>query len=254
MKAYHIDLEAGALRGATAAILPGDPFRVPRIARALDAEAVELAHHREYRSMLARVGAKHVLVTSTGIGGPSTAIAMEELATLGIDSFLRVGTTGAIQERIGVGDLIVAAGAVRLDGASRHYAPLEFPAIADHRWVAGLERAAARIGATAHIGVVVSSDTFYPGQERYDSFSGYVPRALRGSSAEWIQLGCLSYEMESATLFTVARSMGLAAGCVLGVILNRGASERVDPAVVRATEDRAIACAVEAARAWIGES
>jgi uridine phosphorylase len=254
MKAYHLDLEADALRDATIAILPGDPFRVPRIARALDPRAIELAHHREYRSMLARVGSTHLVVTATGIGGPSTAIALEELAGLGIRSFLRVGTTGAIQEGIVVGDLIVAAGAVRLDGASRHYAPLEFPALADHRWVARLERAAREMGATPHVGVVISSDTFYPGQERYDSFSGYVPRAFQGATAEWVQLGCLSYEMESATLFTVARSMGLTAGCVLGVILNRGDSEQVDPEVVRATEERAIACAAAAARAWIGAS
>lgn len=250
MKAYHLDLCPADLNGARIAILPGDPFRVPRIAAALDPEARELAFHREYRSALAQGEGGPVLVISTGIGGPSTAIAVEELATLGVECFVRVGTTGAIQPRIAAGELIVAAAAVRLDGASRHYAPIEFPAAADHRWVAHLDAAAARVGVGHHVGVVVSSDTFYPGQERYDSFTGHVPRALRGSLEEWTKLGCLAYEMEAATLFTVARAMGLAAGCLLGVVLNRNQAERVDPEVVKGAEDSAISCVAEAVDSW----
>jgi len=140
---------------------------------------------------------------------------------------------------------------VRLDGASYHYAPQAFPAVADYRMVARLVAAAEARGFGHHVGLVVSSDTFYPGQERRDSFTGYVPRSLHGTLEEWRSLGCLSYEMEAATLFTVTRSMGLASACVLGVIVNRCSSEHVDPADVRATEEKAILCACDVVKGLI---
>ncbi len=248
MNAYHLGISRDDLRGAEIALLPGDPFRVPRIAEALDDQPIEVAHHREFRSAVADLHGTTVLVTSTGIGGASAAIAIEELASLGVRTFLRVGTTGAIQPSVEVGDLIVAAGAVRLDGASSHYAPLSYPAVADHGLVNELIASAASQGLDHHVGLVVSSDTFYPGQERYDSFTGYVPLSHQGTLEEWKRLGCLSYEMETATLFTVTRTMGLSAGAVLGVIVNRSSSEAVDPEVVADTEDRAIRCAAGAVR------
>lgn len=227
---FHLDLTRDQLAGATLAILPGDPGRVARIAERFEAPA-PLASNREFTSWLANAGGAPLVVCSTGIGGPSTSIAVEELAQLGVRTFLRVGTTGAIQPGIAVGDVIVTTGAVRLDGASRHFAPLAYPAVAHHDCTAALVDAARTVGVTAHVGVTASSDTFYPGQERYDTVSGFVPRALRGSRDEWAALHVLNYEMEGATLFTMCAANGWRAGMVAGVLVNRTVQEIPDAAV-----------------------
>lgn len=244
---FHLGLNRQALDGATLAILPGDPGRVERIAALLD-NPQPLASHREFTSWRGQLAGKSVVVCSTGIGGPSTSIAVEELAQLGVRTFLRVGTTGAIQPTVAVGDVIITTGAVRLDGASQHFAPLAYPAVADFRCTAALVAAAEAVGVTAHIGITASSDTFYPGQERYDTYSGYVPRALQGSMEEWQKLNVLNYEMESATLFTQCASTGLRAGMIAGVIVNRTLQEIPDHALHQQTERNAIRCVVEAAR------
>ena len=246
MTAYHLGIDD--VGGASIALVPGDPGRVPRIARALDPGAVELGLNREFCTWSASVEGQAVLVTSTGIGGPSTAIVVEELARLGIETFLRVGTTGALQEYVEVGDLVLVHGAVRLDGASTHFAPPNYPAVADFEVLRALKDAAADDGLSHHVGVVVSSDTFYPGQERLDTHSGWVLRTFEGSAEEWRKLQCLGFEMEAATLFTACRVLGLRAGCVLGVIVNRCRGEDVNPAEVPEVEDRAIGCAVGAVR------
>ncbi len=244
---FHLGLTRDLLAGATLAILPGDPGRVARIA-ALTDDATPLAAHREFTSYLGHLGGAPVVVCSTGIGGPSTSIAVEELAQLGVRTFLRVGTTGAIQPHIEVGSVIVTTGAVRLDGASRHFAPLEYPAVADHDCTSALVAAARAAGVTPHVGVTVSTDTFYPGQERYDTVSGYVPRHLQGSRDEWQALHALNYEMESATLFTMCAALGFRAGCVTGVLVNRTRQEIPDEAVVAGVEGTAVAVVVDAAR------
>ena len=244
---YHLDLSRDQLVGARVALLPGDPGRVPAIAAALPGTARELAVHREYRSWLDTGPHGSILVTSTGIGGPSTAIAVEELARLGIDTFIRVGTTGAIQERIHPGDVVISTGAVRLDGASGHYAPPEYPAVAHHEVVTALLAAARAATVPCHTGITASSDTFYPGQERYDTFSGYVPRRFQGSMEEWRRLGVCNYEMEAATLFVVASVFGLRAGAVCGVLVNRTLSEHIDPHIAGQAESHAITVAAAAA-------
>ncbi len=127
---FHLGLTKNDLQGATLAIVPGDPERVEKIAALMD-KPVKLASHREFTSWRAELDGKPVIVCSTGIGGPSTSIAVEELAQLGVRTFLRIGTTGAIQPHINVGDVLVTTGSVRLDGASLHFAPMEFPAVAD---------------------------------------------------------------------------------------------------------------------------
>lgn len=185
---------------------------------------------------------------STGIGGPSTSIAVEELAQLGVRTFLRVGTTGAIQPHINVGDVLVTTASVRLDGASLHFAPMAFPAVADFTCTTALVAAAEACGATTHIGVTASSDTFYPGQERYDTFSGRVVNRFQGSMKEWQQMGVLNYEMESATLLTMCASQGLRAGMVAGVIVNRTQKEIPDAVTMKQTESDAVKIVVEAAR------
>ena len=249
-KVYHLDLEGEALAGATHVLLPGDPARVPRLATAFDHEAVELAWRREFRTYLGRLDGRPVLVTSTGIGGASTSIAVEELARLGVRTFLRVGTTGAIQPDIEIGDAIITTGAVRLDGASDHYAPPAYPAVAHHEVVRALVDAAERLQRPYHVGVTASSATFYPGEERSDSYGGYVLRRFQGSTQEWSRLRVLSYEMEAATLLTMCSTLGLRGGCVTGVV-NRAGGERIGEEDLSRGERVAIDLAVEAMRRMV---
>lgn len=244
---FHLGLTKADLQGATLAIVPGDPNRVEKIARLMD-NPVHLASLREFTSWRGELDGKAVIVCSTGIGGPSTSIAVEELAQLGIRTFLRIGTTGAIQENINVGDVLVTTAAVRLDGASLHFAPMEFPAVADFECTTALVNAAKAAKATVHIGVTASSDTFYPGQERYDTFSGRVTRRFRGSMKEWQEMGVMNFEMESATLLTMCASQGLRAGMVAGVIVNRTQQEIPNAETMKKTESHAVKIVVEAAR------
>jgi uridine phosphorylase len=245
---YHLALHASQIQGARVALLPGDPGRVEALARTAPlVNARELANKREYRTWIAESDGVPILVTSTGIGGPSAAIAIDELAQIGVRTMIRVGTTGAIQPHAKVGHVVVTTGAVRLDGASTHYAPIEYPAVAHHEVVAALLAAAAEAGATAHAGITCTTDTFYPGQERYDSFTGYVPRRFQGITEEWRRLGVLNYEMEAATLLTLAATMGLRAGCAAGVVVNRTEGEHVTPEGLAAGEHNAVRVAVGAA-------
>ncbi|MGC8779179.1 MAG: nucleoside phosphorylase, partial [Candidatus Caldatribacteriaceae bacterium] len=153
---------------------------------------------------------------------------------------LRVGTCGAIQEHIAIGDLVISEGAVRMDGVSCHYAPLAYPACADFELVQHLKRACEDLKYRYHIGVTCSSATFYPGQERYDTFTGYVLKEFQGSLEEWRRLRVLNYEMETATLFTMARVFGLRAGAICGVLVNRTREERVSPEVVNEVEEKLV--------------
>jgi uridine phosphorylase len=244
---FHLGLDAPMLQGARVAILPGDPGRVERIAATME-RSQPLASQREFTSALGWMDETPIVVCSTGIGGPSTSIAVEELAQLGVDTFLRVGTTGGIQPHLEPGDVIITTGAVRLDGASHHFAPPEFPAVADFECTSALVEAARAQGLVPHIGITASSDTFYPGQERYDTHSGRVTRRFRGSLAEWQAMGVLNYEMESATLFTMCASEGLRAGCVAGVLVNRTQQETPDEEVARRIESTSVSVGVGAAR------
>lgn len=245
---FHLGLTKNDLQGATLAIVPGDPKRVEKIAKLMD-NPVHLASLREYTSWRGEIDGKAVIVCSTGIGGPSTSIAVEELAQLGIRTFLRIGTTGAIQEHINVGDILVTTAAVRLDGASLHFAPMEFPAVSDFECMNALYKAAKDNGSTVHVGVTASSDTFYPGQERYDTYTGRVTRRFKGSMKEWQEMGVMNYEMESATLLTMCASQGLRAGMVAGVIVNRTQQEIPDTELLKKTENNALGIVIEAARA-----
>lgn len=229
---YHVGFAAKDLQGATIAILPGDPGRVQPLAQALGTDARFIATHREYTSYLTQIADTPVLVCSTGMGGPSVAICLEELARMGIKKLIRFGTTGTIQEYVNLGDIIIDKAAVRLDGTSQHYAPPEFPAVACFEVTAALLQAAKDAGAPYHLGIAASSDTFWPGQERYDSFTGYVPRRFVGTMAEWQALGVLNYEMETSALFVTAQALGLQAGAVCGVVVKRTQSESVAPAEV----------------------
>lgn len=250
---FHLGLNEQDLAGATLAIIPGDPARVARIAQQLE-NPVMLAQTREFTSYRAYINQTPLIICSTGIGGPSTSIAVEELAQLGIRSFLRVGTTGAITEKVKVGDLIITTGSVRLDGASSHFAPLAYPAVADFYATQALVSSAEELGYQAHVGVTASSDTFYPGQERYDTYTGRVISAFRGSLKEWQSLGVLNYEMESATLLTMCAASGLKAAMIAGVIVNRTEQEIPDESLIAQTEQRAVATVLKAAEKLLAQA
>ena len=247
---FHLGISKQDLQGAELAIVPGDPARVERIAKLMQ-NPVHLNSVREFTLWRAEINHKPVVVCSTGIGGPSTSIAIEELSQLGVRTFLRVGTTGAIQESIEPGDIIITNGSVRLDGASSHFAPLEFPAVANFECTQALAEAARTAGTRYHVGVTASSDTFYPGQERYDTRTGYVNRHFRGSMEEWQQLGVLNYEMESATLLTMCAAQGLRAGCVAAAIVNRTRNETPDESRIADSEAAAVSIVVKAAEALL---
>ncbi|TMK52752.1 MAG: uridine phosphorylase [Actinobacteria bacterium] len=215
MAVNHLGIDAGQLKGATLALLPGDPARVGLIAATLDDPAA-LATEREFTTWRARSVGTPVVVTSTGIGGPSR-------------------------------DVVISTGAVRLEGASRHFAPPEYPAVADFGVTGALIEGAAANDITFHLGITASSDTFYPGQERQDTYRGYVLPDLHGSLTMWRALGVLNYEMEAATLFVMASTMGLRAGAVLGVILNRAETESLADGAVAMAEQNAVLVATSAA-------
>lgn len=244
---FHLGLTKAMLKGAKIAIIPGDPARSERIAKQMDNPSF-LTSTREYNSWLGYVDNQPVVICSTGIGGPSTSICVEELAQLGVRTFIRIGTTGAIQPHINVGDILITTGAVRLDGASRHFAPLEYPAVADFECTTALFNAAKNKGITPYVGITASSDTFYPGQERYDTYSGKVQKDYQGSLKQWQDLNVMNYEMESATLFTMCNALGLRPGMVAGVIVNRTQQEIPNEEAAKNTEHRAISVVVEAVR------
>ncbi len=223
---YHIELSKNMLCGAKYALLPGDPGRVEGIAKNFS-NPQNLAMHREYTSWLCYCNSIPILVCSTGMGGPSVAIGMEELAQIGIENFIRVGTTGSIQKNIQAGDVIINDSAVRLDGTSSHYAPINYPAVADFELTQLLKSAAQKVALPYHLGTSASSDTFWAGQERYDSFTGYVLPEFQGSLQMWQQLGVLNYEMETATLFVVAKTFGLKAASICSVMATRCDGEKV---------------------------
>ncbi|MCS6937422.1 MAG: uridine phosphorylase [Candidatus Bipolaricaulota bacterium] len=241
---YHLDLTEEQIQGARIALLPGDPARVEKIAQRFS-KSQPLAFHREFKTSLAYVGETPVLVTSTGIGGPSTSIAIEELALLGVRTFIRVGTCGALQPTIKIGDVVITTGAVRREGASLDYAPLEYPAVAHYQIVHALQQAAQELQIPHHVGITCSTATFYPGQERTDSFSQYTLLRLRGMTEEWQRLNVLNYEMEAATLLTICSALGMRGGCVSGVVDRHGGTE-IRPEDLRAGEQNAIQVSVRA--------
>ena len=219
---YHTGLTKELLAGARYAVVPGDPGRVPGLAKALDPSAVFLTSHRDYTSWLARVSGEPVLVMSTGMGGPCMSFAVEELARLGVTTFLRAGTTGSIQEGLELGDLVIDRASVRRDGASKAYAPAEYPAVADMTVTLALMKAAESLRVPYQVGISVSTDSFWPGQERYDSFSGYVRTSYQGLLSDFQAMGCTNFEM------------GLRAGSVCGVVAKRTESESIAPPEVYA--------------------
>lgn len=215
-KLFHLNFDPSRDQAAYA-ILPGDPGRVEAIARQLE-EPRFLASNREYTVWTARAAGQPVFICSTGIGGPSAAIAVEELYLAGVRTFIRIGTCGAMQMDIKGGDLVVATAAVRHEGTSLHYAPIEYPASADYRVTAALVQAAEESGRQVHVGVVHAKDSFY-GQ--HDPARMPVARELLDKWEAMKRLGVLASEMEAAAIYTAAAALGARAGCLLHVIWNQ---------------------------------
>ena len=212
---FHIGIKDGEV--GKYVILPGDPKRCEKIAAYLD-NAEKIADLREYTTYTGYLNGVKVSVTSTGIGGPSAAIALQELVDAGADTFIRLGTCGGMNLKVVGGDLIVATSAVRMEGTSKEYAPIEFPAVANFEIVNALAEAAAEKNASFHVGVVECKDSFY-GQHEPEKMP--VSCELLGKWKAWMDLGCLGSEMESAALFTVANYLGVRCGTILLAVGNQ---------------------------------
>lgn len=226
---YHVRVAPGDV--SRYVLLPGDPERTDIIAGLWD-RARLVAHHREYRTWTGIYKGVEISVTSTGIGGPSTAIAVEELLRVGSDTFIRVGTMGGIQEDLRPGTLVIAVGAVRMEGTSGQYAPDGFPAVASYDVVSALVEAAERLGVDYRVGIVASTDSFYLGQGR-PGFRGYMNSRASMVLQDLKSAGVLGFEMEAATLFTLSQIYGARAGCICSVVANRITDEFVADAGVR---------------------
>lgn len=228
-------------------ILPGDPGRCEKIAAYFD-DPVLIAHNREYTTYTGMLLGEKVSVTSTGIGGPSASIAMEELVAVGADTFLRVGTCGGIAPQVKSDHVVIATGAVRMEGTSREYAPIEYPAVADYSVTTALVSAAERLGKPWHTGVVQCKDSFYGQHSPQRSPVGYE---LLAKWDAWKKLGVLASEMESAALFVTAASLGVRCGTVLHVIWNQELEKAGAPQTESHDTAAAIEIAVEAIRRMI---
>jgi uridine phosphorylase len=218
---YHLEVTSGDV--ADAVLLPGDPGRIDRIAENWDEYSL-VADHREYRTITGTHEGTPISATSTGIGSPSAAIAVEELARVGAGTFIRVGSCGAIQPETDVGDLIITTGAVRQEGTSEEYIRPEYPAVADHAVVSALAAAAEDLGYEYHLGVTASTDSFYAGQSR-EGFGGFRGQGSEERIEELRRAGVLNFEMEASMLLTLAGIYGLRAGAVCTVFADRTTGE-----------------------------
>ncbi|WP_435197146.1 nucleoside phosphorylase [Natronomonas sp. EA1] len=199
-KQPHLLVEEGDLNDI--ALIPGDPGRVDRIAKQCDSSEV-VAENREYKVVNATFEGRELTICSTGIGCPSAAIAVEELAAVGVETFIRVGTTGALQRGIEIGDMIVATGAAKNEGTSKRYEDVEYPAVPDYDVLTSLVDSAEANDEDVHVGPIASDDAFYAETDEY--------------VADWEAAGMLSVEMEAAAVFSITRRKGLRAGAICTV-------------------------------------
>lgn len=244
---YHLQIRPGDV--GRYVILPGDPKRCEKIAKHFE-DAKLVADNREFVTYTGYLEGEKVSVTSTGIGGPSASIAMEELVQCGADTFVRVGTCGGIDLDVKGGDIVIATGAVRMEGTSREYAPIEYPAVADLEVANALVAAAKELGFTYHTGVVQCKDAFYGQHEPEKMPAGYE---LINKWEAWKKLGCLASEMETAALYIVAAKLHVRVGACFLVMANQEREKLgLENPVVHDT-DMAVQVAVEAIRKLIKE-
>ncbi|WP_366934104.1 uridine phosphorylase [Anaerofustis sp.] len=246
-KQYHIGVRKGEV--GKYVLLPGDPKRCAEIAKYFD-DAKLVADSREFVTYTGTLDGIKVSVTSTGIGGPSAVIAMEELKVCGAETFIRVGTCGGMDLNVKGGDIVIASGAIRFEGTSKEYAPIEYPAVADFEIVTALKHAADKFGLRNHIGVVQSKDSFY-GQHSPETLPN--KSELLNKWDAWCKLGCKASEMESASLFIVASYLKVRCGaCFLAIANQEREKAGLDNVQVHDTNE-VIKVAVEAIRRLIKE-
>ena len=247
-KQYHTGVGPGDV--GEYVILPGDPKRCAKIAAHFD-DPVLVADSREYVTYTGTIDGVKVSVTSTGIGGPSAAIAIDELAKCGANTFIRVGTCGGMQEEIMGGDIVIANGAIRMEGTSREFAPIEYPAVPDVNVMNALIDAAKKQNIRHHVGVVQSKDSFF-GQHEPQIMP--VSYELEQKWEAWKRMGCLASEMESAALFIAGSFLRVRVGsCFLVVANQERAKLGIDNPQAHDTE-LAIRTAIEAIRILIRQN
>ena len=244
-KQMHIQIKKGDV--GRYVILPGDPARTAKIARYFD-DPQQIAQNREYTLWTGKLDGEPVAVCSTGIGGPSAAIALEELVECGADTFIRVGTSGGIVDAVKGGDIVIATAAIRQEGTSREYLPIEFPAAADFTVVSALRDAAVQLGLTHHLGVSQSKDSFY-GEIRPAKQA--IADELLAKWKAWKAAGALTSEMETAALFIVSQVLHVRCGAVLNVLWNADNDDA--PSIPPDAAERGVKTAVEALRILIRE-
>ncbi len=244
-KQYHVGLGPGDV--GRYVILPGDPKRCEKIAAHFD-DAKLVADSREYVTYTGTLEGEKVSVTSTGIGGPSASIAINELSKIGADTFLRVGTCGGMQKEICGGDVVIASGAIRMEGTSREYAPIEYPAVPDHQVMNAMIEAARTAGTNYHVGVVQCKDSFY-GQHEPEVMP--VSYELQNKWEAWLRMGCLASEMESAALFIAGSFLRVRVGSCFLVVANQEREKAGLPNAQVHDTELAIVTAVDAIRILI---
>ena len=244
-KQYHTGVGPGDV--GRYVILPGDPKRCEKIAEYFD-NPVLIADSREYVTYTGTIEGVKVSVTSTGIGGPSAAIAIDELSKCGADTFIRVGTCGGMQEEVLGGDVVIATGAVRMEGTSREFAPIEYPAVADFGVTSALIEGAKKIGVRNHTGVVQCKDSFF-GQHEPEIMP--VSYELEDKWQAWIRVCCLASEMESAALFIAGGFLRVRVGTCLLVVANQERAKKGLPNDQVHDTSMAIKTAIEAIRILI---
>ena len=212
---YHIKVNGDMI--GRYVIMPGDPKRCKAIAGYLD-NAELVADSREFVTYTGYLDGEKVSVTSTGIGGPSAAIAIDELSKCGAKTFIRVGTCGGMQEDVLGGDIVIATGAVRMEGTSREFAPIEYPAVPDFEVTSALREAARELGIRNHTGVVQCKDSFF-GQHEPEIMP--VSYELENKWQAWLRMGCLASEMESAALFIAGGFLRVRVGSCFLVVANQ---------------------------------
>ena len=244
-KPYHIGFINEV--GARYAILPGDPGRVEKIAAHL-ANPRFVAQNREYTTWVGEIEGESVYVMSTGMGGPSAAIGIEELHQIGVDTVIRIGTCGGMALPVKGGDLVVATGAIRMEGTSKEYVPVEFPAIAHLDVTNALVNSAKELGHTYHAGVVQCKDSFY-GQHQPEKHP--VSYELLNKWEAWLRMGCIASEMESAALFIAGAYRRVRVGSLFLVVANQERAKKGLPNAQVHDTDLAIRVAIDAIRKMI---
>lgn len=237
---YH--LAVGPDDVADTVLLPGDPERIEKITDQWHS-AEMMAEHREFRTATGEYDGTPISATSTGIGSPSAAIAVEELARVGVETFVRVGSCGAIQPGMNVGDLVITSGAIRQEGTSHEYIREDYPAVADDRVVSALVAAAEQLEYDYHVGITASTDSFYAGQGR-PGFEGFEAAGSEELVEECKEAGVLNFEMEASAILSLANLYGLRAGAVCTVYANRVTGEFRTEGENRAAETASLAAAL----------